>query len=132
MTTPIQKNHVLSSVSIEANTTSGSFPAEGLPLSVMGAQGFAAVEITITGDGTATIGQEYSSDGSTWFKPSTQAALGTEETIATGLVKTGGPDGDGKYFIQLENFKTNMRVRFYGKETVGSNSVTVDMTLILQ
>lgn len=128
----IKENPVFTTIEVAAGATSRSFPPNGIGLNDIGVEGYAAVEVTVTGSGTATLGYQYSSDGITWRKPSTQAAISTVETVATGLTASGGPDGDGEFFFQLENLKTNKRVRFYITETGSSNSVTVTLKLLIQ
>jgi hypothetical protein len=127
----IKKNKVLSALAVTQNTTSASLPAGGLDMNVSGVDGYFSAEITVTGAGSATIGYECSSDGATWFKPSTQAAADTAITVATGFDASGGPDSDGKYYMQLTNIPTCNFLRFYvTEENVGA--VTVTMTLIEQ
>jgi hypothetical protein len=125
----IKKNKVFDAVSTAASATSNSV---GLDMNQSGVDGYFGAEITVTGDGTATIGIEGSSDGATWFKTSTTAAPDTALTIVAGATDAGGPDSDGKYLIQVNNIVTSKFIRFYVTETSTSNAVVVTMTLLEQ
>ena len=133
MSKRIERKPIYNAFSVATSATSASFPlGKGVSLDELGAEGFFSAEITITGTGTATIGYEVSSDGDTWFKGSTQAAISTALTVATALTAAAGPDSDGKYLIQLININTAKYIRFYITETGGAAAVVVTMNLIAQ
>ena len=128
----IQTNLVIASVSVAAGQSSASFPHAGLDLDANNVQGNFGAQVVITGDGTATIGFECSADGSTWIKPSDPIVPGTALTIASGLTKTGGPGGDGKFYFPVEELPTSKYIRFYATETGGANAVVVALTIVFQ
>ena len=131
MSETVKSIRVFNALSTAAGATSGS--SAPIDLNVLGSVGYFTGIATVTGTGTATIGYEVSyDDGTTWFKPSSQAAISTAKTIFTGLTASAGPDSDGKYAAQLTSIAPNSLIRFYITETGSSNAVVVTFDFLVQ
>ena len=111
---------IASSVTIAA---SGVWTSEAIPLDAYRA-GFYAIQITLTGDGTAKLEYQLSIDGTNYLEPASAS------DIATGFTKTSGPGSDGKGLYDFFPMPAKS-MKIIATETGGASTVTVTLTLAL-
>lgn len=115
------KTYTISSGTI---TAGGSY-TETTGRNLQRLEGYVSIQIEISGSGTVTAEYLMSNDGTSFMEPDGAA------DIKTGMTATGGPNSDGKYFIQFApQFGKYMKIRF--TETGGASAATVSASLALR
>jgi len=84
-----------------------------------------SVQVELTGDGTATIDWIGSLDNVDYLKPNGAS------NIATGMIKTSGPGGDGKHIYGFSPALVRY-IKIRVTETGTANNVVVTITLAIQ
>ena len=127
----VRSNKIISAVSTAASGTSASYPEAGFSFKENGSPSTYALQVVVTGSGTATIGYKCSSNGTDFYKPSLAASASTALVVAAGLTASGGPDSDGKYYFSISAPVCDS-IKFYVTETGASSAVIVTATLCFQ
>lgn len=137
-----QKTNKVHAIKIfDAVTTDSAEMAqsENIIISDMQLEGFFALDIQISGDGTAEIWYEVDTaydDSFSFIRP--QSVTETYEQtslIASGLTKTSGPDGDGHVYISFQPVvcrKMRIIVHETSMSSSGYEPVTVTGYLVAQ
>ena len=93
--------------------------------------GFFSLQISVSGDGTAKFEVYLSNDGVTYCGPVVCKSDGTTTTIVTGVLKTGGQNGDGNGIYPFSPaVAAYMRIK--ASETAGVNAIVVSAWLAAQ
>lgn len=106
--------------SVAASQNESSY---AIDLSAYDPDGFFAIYVLATGDGTATIELTQSVDGTTYIE--------TIPDIATGFTKTSGPGGDGKAIYRVRPMPMRW-MKFKVTETGGVAAVVITIKLAVQ
>ena len=117
--------HIETVFDSEAVTASGTATSRAIELSRVGVAGYFSLQVTATGDGTATIEYQLSNDGVTFVEPTGAA------DVVSGLVKTSGPGSDGKNIYSLSPMLARF-IRFKITETGTSDTITITAVLAYQ
>jgi hypothetical protein len=110
-----------------AIAASGSWTSETIDLAKLSNEYKLSLQANITGDGTVTIDILASNDGVNFVDTGTD--------VFTTVTKTSGPGSDGKLapvIITTAMLKYSRYFRIRATETVGANTVTVDLSLFVQ
>lgn len=119
---------LLSGESVAASGTKTSVIAD---INALESQGSLAVQLILTGTGTATVKWEQTSDGKNTNDATNFNKPTSGHTLVTGFTVTSGTAGDGINTIPLSTLPCNF-LRLEVTETGGANAVVVTAILVSQ
>jgi len=119
---------LMDSVTIAASGTATSLIAD---INALESKGNLAVQLILTGTGTATVEWEQTSDGDSELNATNFTQPSGGYTLTTGFTVTSGTGGDGKNIIPLSTLPCNF-LRLKVTETGTSNAVVVTTILVTQ
>lgn len=119
---------LMDAVTIAASGTATSVIAD---INALESKGNLAVQLILTGTGTATVEWEQTSDGNNINTATNFTQPTGGYTLTTGFTVTSGKGGDGKNIIPLSTSPCNF-LRLKVTETGTSNAVVVTAILVSQ
>lgn len=126
------KVHVIKIFSAEQTDTAETLISDTIDLNDFQAKGFFALDVKVSGDGTANIYYQVRGPMETgweFIKPTSAS------NIATGLTKTSGPNGDGRDYFSFQP-EPSRYLRICVEETSKASSsfepVIISAYLIIQ